>query len=158
MMLRFVYALLLGVVFVGLTGAPVLENLLLGIAFGAIIGLLRRAEGRPFAVTFRSLVWSPVLVLGIVIELVRGSWRTTRSFLSRREPRLGYVYVGVQGRSASGTAFSGLVVTASPGSTVVDLDPSTGSMLLQVVDTSHAEKIRDEHRRFYARYQEAVVP
>lgn len=155
---RLVYALLLGVVYLGVTGAPLLENGLIGVLFGALVSMRRRPGGEGFVVTIRRLLRAPLLCFGIVRELLSGSWRTTRVFLSKTGPRLGYVHILIGERSEQGAAFSGLVITASPGSTVVDLDPVSGSMLLQVIDASDPQRVREDQHRFYQRYQEAVIP
>jgi multisubunit Na+/H+ antiporter MnhE subunit len=55
-------------------------------------------------------------------------------------------------------AVSALVTTLSPGSFLVDVDWTEGTMLIHVIEASDPDRVRADLETFYQRYQRRVFP
>lgn len=109
--------------------------------------LLRRLIGFfPFAVV---TAW----------DIIVGTWEVsliTFGLKPLRNP--GIVAVPIAERTPTGVAVSALCTTLSPGAFLIDVDRERAVMLIHVIDASDPEGVREDHQRFYRRYQRRVFP
>lgn len=75
------------------------------------------------------------LLLRFAGHCVLSGVATARIILQRRPPPPGLVRMGFAPMSATGAAVLGAMVTLTPGSTVIDIDPERREMLLHLLDT-----------------------
>jgi multisubunit Na+/H+ antiporter MnhE subunit len=107
----------------------------------------------------RLAVRFPVLCLAVLHEITVGTWQmalVVTGLRPLREP--GIVAIPVGDRSTAGVAASALLATLSPGEVFVDVDHERQVMLLQVIDASDPDAVRERHDAFYRRYQRGVFP
>ena len=98
-------------------------------------------------------------VAATVRDIVRGTWNVALVVLHLRPLRHpGIVAVPIGERTRLGVAVSALATNLSPGSVLVDVDWEHGAMLIHVLDASDPDAVREEHQRFYRRYQRRVFP
>jgi multicomponent K+:H+ antiporter subunit E/multicomponent Na+:H+ antiporter subunit E len=102
------------------------------------------------------------LALGLVL-LLRFLWQVGVSgFATARVvlrpgpmPRAGLIRMEYAPMSEAGSALLGCLVTLTPGTTVIDIDPARREMLLHVLDVDQAAaavaSIRGEFERYVAR-------
>lgn len=64
---------------------------------------------------------------------------TARIILSRTQPPAGVVQLHFAPMSSTGAAVLGALVTLTPGSTCIDIDPQQREMLLHLLDTREIE-------------------
>jgi multicomponent Na+:H+ antiporter subunit E len=108
---------------------------------------------------WRRVVGFPVLCLAVLRDITVGTWHVAlvvTGLRPLREP--GIVAIPVGDRTAAGVAASALLVTLSPGEVFVDVDHERQVMLLQVIDASDPDAVRERHEAFYRRYQRGVFP
>lgn len=67
--------------------------------------------------------------------------------------RAGLVTVPVGERTEADVVAQAIVATLSPREVLVDVDRKRSVMLLHAIDASDPDAIREEHDRFYCRYQ-----
>jgi multicomponent Na+:H+ antiporter subunit E len=108
---------------------------------------------------WRRVVRFPVLCLAVLRDVTVGTWQVAlvvTGLRPLREP--GIVAVPVGDRSTAGLAVSALLATLSPGEVFVEVDHERKVILLQVIDASDPDAVRERHDRFYRRYQRGVFP
>ena len=164
MMLIVVVLALLTAVY-GLTlGSLAWEDLVLGLGLSiALLGVFRKvllprplpSNGR----TLKAIVMFPVLAIMAVLSIVEGSWTVAMYVVGvRRLEHPGIVAVPIGERSPTAVGLSGMLLTLSPGSFLVDVDWSQRTMFIHVMDASDPDAVREDLQTFYDRYQRHVVP
>jgi multicomponent K+:H+ antiporter subunit E len=134
------------------------------LACAAVIGLALSARGRHPSLegrlrTWRHLVAGPRLALGFTSEILRGAYTMLLVLMGRRPwEHLGLLEIELADASPEGTATAGLLMTASPGSVVLNAELETGRVLLHVIDISRPEERRRDLERFYEEYQRRAIP
>jgi multisubunit Na+/H+ antiporter MnhE subunit len=82
-----------------------------------------------------------VLVLRFLRESVSSGWVTARLILrGTSDLRAGFVRMTYDDLDEAGVALLGALVTLTPGTTAVDIDPGRRELLLHVLDLSRAEE------------------
>jgi multicomponent Na+:H+ antiporter subunit E len=91
--------------------------------------------------------------------ITQGTWEVALVTLHIR-PLVspGIVAVPIEDRTPTGVAVSALATTLSPGTFLVDVDWKHNVMLIHSIDASDPEAVREDHQRFYRRYQRKVFP
>ena len=100
----------------------------------------------------------PLLVVGELVEVLRGTWDVALRVLGLRPLESGIVLIPIGERTDLGVAVTGLLAGLSPGSMLVEVDPQRQAMLFHVIDASDPDAVRDHLDRFYQRYQRRVFP
>jgi multisubunit Na+/H+ antiporter MnhE subunit len=112
--------------------------------------------GRPLVLR---LAAAPVLALGTLADIVRGTWHVALYILRRgRLETPGIVTIPKGTRTPSGVAAWGFLTALSPDEIVVDIDDERGVLLVHVLDASDTEAIRRRHQDTYERRQRRVFP
>lgn len=97
--------------------------------------------------------------LAVLRDIVVGTWEVTLVTLHIRPlTHPGIVAVPIGERTDTGVAVSALCTMLSPGAFLVDVDRERGVMLIHSIDAGDPEAVREEHERFYRRYQRKVFP
>ncbi|NLE85929.1 MAG: hypothetical protein GX607_05975 [Myxococcales bacterium] len=73
-------------------------------------------------------------------------------------PRSGLVRIGYENLSETGAAVLGCLVTLTPGSTAVDIDPERRELLLHLLDASNACAVASNIQRRFAIPLQRVFP
>jgi multicomponent Na+:H+ antiporter subunit E len=106
----------------------------------------------------RTLAFVP-FALAVVYEITVGTWTVALIVLGLRPLRQpGIVEVPIGPRSPIGVAVTGLAITLSPGSFLVDIDWEEAVLLIHVIDASDPAAVIANIQRFYTRYQRQVFP
>lgn len=122
-------------------------------------GLLFRGGDPGVGELLRRAVAFVPFAAAVAWDITRGTWAVARVVLHVRPlERPGIVAVPIGGRSRSGVAVTGLVVTLSPGEFLVDVDWEREVLLLHVLDATDPDAVRERHENFYRRWQEPVFP
>ena len=104
-------------------------------------------------VAFVPFAWATVR------DITVGTWYVTLVVLHLRPlVRPGIVAVPMEERSPDGVVVTGLAVTLSPGSVLLDLDWERRLMLFHLIDASDPEAVRAAYHDFYYRLQRKVFP
>jgi multisubunit Na+/H+ antiporter MnhE subunit len=135
---------------------------------GAVVSaaLLWATRGFIFGGKLRPITRLPQRVIGFIPfalvvawDIIKGTFNVAMVVLHLRPLRHpGLVVIPFEGCSRLGVAVWSLVITLSPGSFPVDIDWERRVMLVHFLDASEPDKIREEQRRFYQRYQRRVFP
>ena len=121
-------------------------------------GRLERPQGAGPSLVGRIAAF-PLLVGGLLIDVLRGTWDVTLRVLGLRPVECpGIVLVPIGERTELGMAVTGLLAGLSPGSMLVEVDSDRRAMLFHVIDASDPDAVRDHLDRFYRRYQRRVFP
>lgn len=105
------------------------------------------------------ILWLPLIAAAAVREITVGTWQVALIVLHLRPLRRpGIVVVPYGERTPGGLVATAVVVTLSPGEVLVELDDDRRAMLLHVIDASDPDAVRDQHERFYRRFQRRVFP
>ncbi|MGH2562429.1 MAG: Na+/H+ antiporter subunit E [Thermomicrobiales bacterium] len=106
-----------------------------------------------------AVLWFWPFVAVMVWEVVKGTWQVALVVLGRRpSDRAGFIAIPIGERTPLGVAVFGIATTLSPGSVLVDVDWSEGTMLYHVLDASDPDAIRAQFAWLYERWQRRVVP
>ena len=100
----------------------------------------------------------PLLVVGELVEVLRGTWDVALRVLGVRPLESGIVLIPIGERTDLGVAVTGLLAGLSPGSMLVEVDRERQVMLFHFIDASDPDAVRDHLDRFYRRYQRRVFP
>jgi multicomponent K+:H+ antiporter subunit E/multicomponent Na+:H+ antiporter subunit E len=107
----------------------------------------------------RRAVRFPALAMAEVGEILTGTVAVARAVLSPSPPTTaGFVELPLGDRSESGVAVNALLITLSPGSVVVDVDPVARTWIIHALDVSDPAAFQAGIDRFYERYQRPVWP
>ncbi len=125
-----------------------------------LLALRRLAAGeRSESASLRRLVAFVPFAGALLWEILVGSWQVAVFVLDGRSPaRPGLVAVPFGDRTRLGVAVTGLAVTLSPGTAVLDIDWQQRTLLLHVLDARDPDAVRAHQHRFYDRYQRHVFP
>ena len=100
----------------------------------------------------------PLLVVGELVEVLRGTWDVALRVLGVRPLESGIVLIPIGERTDLGVAVTGLLAGLSPGSMLVEVDRERQVMLFHFIDASDPDAVRDHLDRFYRRYQRRAFP
>jgi len=104
----------------------------------------------------RRLPLAGVLLLRFLWQVLVSGLDTARTVLRPAPlPRAGLIRMEYAPMSESGAVLLACLVTLTPGTTVIDIDPARRVMLLHVLDADQAQAavaaIRDEFEQYVAR-------
>jgi multicomponent K+:H+ antiporter subunit E/multicomponent Na+:H+ antiporter subunit E len=138
----------------------VATGVLIGAVLVALLGRTLQLGPRGVLPSLLSRVlWTPVFIGAVLVDVARGSWQVTRHVLHlRRLERPGIVRIPLGERSERGVAVSALASTLSPGSVLIEIDWERRDMLMHFIDASDPDAVRETMHRFYDRYQRRVFP
>lgn len=109
--------------------------------------------------TVRAIVMFPQFAFMAIRDIVTGSWTVALIVVGIRPlNRPGIVAIPIGERSPTAVGMSGMILTLSPGSFLVDVDWDEGVFLIHVIDASDPDAVRATYQAFYDRYQRHVVP
>jgi multisubunit Na+/H+ antiporter MnhE subunit len=140
------------------------EDLAIGLAATAVLLALFRNVLLPRRLpsslgVLRSIAAFPLFVLAIVGEIVKGTWNVALIVVGARKlEHPGIVRIPLGDRSPASAGVAGLVMTISPGTFLVAVDEEAGEMLIHAIDASDPEKIREDYRVLYERYERHILP
>lgn len=101
----------------------------------------------------------PGYAASIFVEVTKGIWRVSLIVLGiDRKSRPGIVWIPIGERTPLGVAVTGLAMTLSPGSYLLDVDEEAQRMYFRVVDAADPQAVRDFFRDHYERFQKPVFP
>ena len=163
--------ILIVIVLALLTGVYVLtlaslawEDVVLGFAIAAVLlatfrQVLLPDRLQPMGQTVKAVAMFPVFAVMAIRSIVTGSVTVAAFVLGiRKLEHPGIVAVPVGDRTPTAVGVSGMVLTMSPGSFLVDVDWEDRMMYVHVMDASDPDGVRAELQTFYERYQRHVVP
>jgi len=155
--------LLLTGVFLLMVGSVDPWNVLVGAGVAAVLLLWSGRwlmEGkRPGKLGPRRLWGFGVLVLAVLADVVRGTWRMMHVILGPSPgANQGVVEVPLGERTEGGARVSALVASMAPGSVLLEIDWERRVMRFHMVDASRADEFRADMERFYRERQRAVFP
>jgi multisubunit Na+/H+ antiporter MnhE subunit len=131
------------------------QNLLLGAAFSSFFMWLLRRQliPRPLpenGFALHLLVYFPVLVWYLLIDILKGTWQVMVVTLGIRPlAKPGIVKLPIAAHSPYGVGPVGYFITLSPGSFMIDVDWDDGAMYVHVIDASDPEMIRRDAEKYY---------
>jgi multisubunit Na+/H+ antiporter MnhE subunit len=118
-----------------------------------------RESGVPSPPVWLRLVWLPVFLGAVAVDIIRGTRDVLLYTLGVRSwENAGIIRVPIGERSRSGVAVTAWAITVSPGSAYVETDWETDEMLIHVLESDHADEIRRTYQEFYDRYQRRIFP
>lgn len=131
------------------------ENLVVGSALTAVLMHIFRAQINPkplppIGLSFHILVYTPVLLYYLFIDILKGTWQVvsiTLGFKPLRRP--GIIKYPIPTNSVYGAGPVGYFITLSPGSFLVDIDWEENVLLVHVVDASDPDALRRDAERYY---------
>jgi multicomponent Na+:H+ antiporter subunit E len=95
------------------------------------------------------LIYSPVLLYFLLLDILRGTWQVTMITLGiHKLRRPGIVKVSFEGYTPYAVGPIGFFVTLSPGSFLVEVEWEERVMLIHVLDASDPEVIRRDAARY----------
>lgn len=139
-------------------------DLALGLAFSAVLlfAFRRVLLPTPLPSNVRMLMaiaTFPAFAFIALREVLKGSWQVASIVVGIRPlVRPGIVEIPIMERTPTAVGLSGLILTLSPGSFLVDVNWEERVMLVHVIDASDPDAIRAGYVRFYERYQRTLVP
>ncbi len=114
---------------------------------------------RPIPNPLRRIIAFFPFIIVTAWEILVGSWKVILAILRLRPAdQSGLIEVPIGERGRLGVAVTALKTTMTPGSALVEVDWEKGEMIFSYLNASNPNKIREEHRRFYERYQRQVFP
>lgn len=145
-------------------GSASAPDLLLGLAIVLLVLLgLRRdlftgQPPRPAQLARRTAAFVPFL-LAVAWEVAVGTWRVALVVVGlRRSVVSGVILVPMEERSDIGVAVTGLVISLTPGETLLDVDWQQRVMLVHALEVDDPEELRRSQRRLFERFQRPVFP
>jgi len=145
-------------------GSLAWEDLTLGLVLaGTLLAIYRRVLlPSPLPSTGRmvkAIAMFPLFAFMAVKDIVTGSWLMVLVVTGIRPlDHPGFVAIPIGERSPTAVGVSGMILTLSPGSFLVDVDWDEGVFLIHVIDASDPDAVRKGYQAFYDRYQRHVVP
>lgn len=131
------------------------QNLLVGFIISAVLLWTFRKQVLPGPLpragfSFHLLLYAPVLVWYLLIDILKGTWIVTLTTLGLRPLRQpGIVTLPIGGHSRYGVGPVGFFVTLSPGSFMVEIDWEAQEMLVHVIDASDPGAVRRDAEKYY---------
>jgi multicomponent K+:H+ antiporter subunit E/multicomponent Na+:H+ antiporter subunit E len=146
-------------------GSPKPADVAVGAVLSALLmaGLPRdRAQPPALPAGDRRRRWRafPGLAWAVVADVAAGTWEVALIVLGVRRvhPGSAWVEVPIGERTREGVALGGILVTLSPGTVLVDVDWTRGTMVFHALDSRGPDVVRDRIERFYHERQRPVVP
>lgn len=137
------------------------ENLVLGAAISAILMRVFREQIvprplPPVGLSMHILLYSPVLVYYLLVDIIRGTWQVAKVTLGI-EPlrRPGIIKYPLPTSSRYGAGPVGYFITLSPGSFLVDIDWEENVLLVHVLDASDPDALRRDAEKYYRLWEYA---
>ena len=97
------------------------------------------------------------LAVRFPVEIVLSGWETTRLILrGGRTLRPGFARLSYQGLSENGVVALGVLITLTPGTTTVDIDPVRRELLLHVLDADRTAETLSAIRRAFEPHVRAL--
>lgn len=159
---RLLQAAALLVVWLVVVGTTKPGDIMLGVVVAAaVLALPVPGEALPGGGTgvLRRLPGIPLFAVGMVLELVRGTWDVAlRVAHLRAIEQPGVIEVPIGERTDLGVAVTALATTLSPGTVLIDIDRDRRLMIFHVIDATDPDAARDAIDRFYRRYQRLAFP
>lgn len=152
-------ALLCGVYLLAL-GRVSLGDVVVGLVISAVLLMLldhRTVSVDKPSLGRRVLGFIP-FIAAVLWDVTARTWDVALIVLGVRPAVPGYIEVPIGSRTPTGVAVTGLIVTLSPGSVLIDVDWEHGSMLFHMFDASDPDATRGAIARIYERYQRQVFP
>lgn len=140
------------------------QDLVTGAAFSAILlygfrGVLFPKKLPAAGSTLRAVLVFPIFTFIAIRDIFVGTWLVTQFVVGLRKlEHPGIIAVPIGRRSKAAVGVSGLVLTLSPGSFLVDVDWERREMLVHMIDGSDPDAAREAYDHFYDRYEQHVVP
>lgn len=104
----------------------------------------------PAGLSLHILVYLPVLVWYLFIDILKGTWQVVMTTLGVRPlSHPGIIRIPLATHSPYGVGPVGFFITLSPGSFMVDVDWEEKVMLVHVLDASDPEAIRRDAEKYY---------
>lgn len=88
-----------------------------------------------------------LLLRNFLRDVVTGGWATARLTLSARPLRPGLVRMAYDDLPEEAAVVLGVLITLTPGTTTVDIDPQRREFLLHMLDVEHADAALSAIRR-----------
>lgn len=137
------------------------QNLLVGAGLSAALMHIFRAQIvprplPPVALSMHILLYSPVLLYYLFIDILRDTWRVMK-FTLGIEPlrRPGIIKYPLPTTSHYGAGPVGYFITLSPGSFLVDIDWEENVLLVHVIDASDPDQLRRDAEKYYRLWEYA---
>lgn len=131
------------------------QNLVLGLALAGVLMRIFREQVSPQplppnGLSFHIVVYIPVLVYYLFIDILKGTWQVMRVTLGL-EPlrRPGIIKYPIPTKSQHGIGPVGYFITLSPGSFLVDVDLEENVLLVHVLDASDPDALRRDADKYY---------
>jgi len=99
----------------------------------------------------KKLLTALVLVLRFPVEVVKSGWATMWLILAGGGLRPGFARISYESASETGAVLLGLLITLTPGTTTLDIDPQRRGRLLHLLDTRDVEGALAAIRRDFVR-------
>lgn len=137
------------------------ENLVVGSAITALLMHIFRAQIvprplPPVGQSFHILVYSPVLLYYLFIDILKGTWQVVSVTLGLKPlSRPGIIKYPIPTNSVYGAGPVGYFITLSPGSFLVDIDWEENVLLVHVLDASDPDGLRRDAERYYRLWEYA---
>ncbi len=150
----------LAALYLGTLGTVAAADMVVALLVGAALAYRSTppATGDAWA-SLRKASALPRFLLGVVIEVLRGSAEMTLVVLGARDwRRQGLLEVELGDRTPLGVTVTALVTGLSPGSVVIEVDWQRRVMLVHVIDATDGDAVRRHIQAFYQRYQAPVFP
>lgn len=145
--------------YAALTGVDQPANWLIGLLVGGALALVsgrRRGIGGGARARLVGLPW---LAVGVVGRIASGTRQMLRVLLTFAPwPHAGFVRIGHVARSDDGLTLLALVVSASPGSAVLQIERDANVVVANVIDARNPPQVDADVSHFYHRYQRRLVP
>lgn len=147
-----------GLVFLVLAAPLSVGNAALAIAAALLTAALAPKPGpAPGPDPWRRLAALPGIAGSMARDGVRGSWTVARAIFARERLHTGMVAVDRADRTAAGVAVSGVALTLTPGSILVEDIPDRNVLLFHVLDDGDRIRTRARLEQFYTRHQRRLV-
>lgn len=88
-----------------------------------------------------------LLIRNFLRDVVIGGWATARLTLSARPPCPGLVRMTYGDLPEEAAVLLGALITLTPGTTTLDIDPERREFLLHMLDVGHADAALEAIRR-----------
>lgn len=149
------------VIFCMMIGDFAWQNLVVGAALTGLLMHIFRAQITPkplppVGLSLHILVYSPVLLYYLFIDILKGTWQVmsvTLGFAPLRRP--GIIKYPIPTNSQYGAGPVGYFITLSPGSFLVDIDWEENVLLVHVLDASDPDALRRDAERYYRLWEYA---
>lgn len=137
------------------------QNLLVGSGLTAMFMHVFRAQLvprplPPVGLSMHILLYSPVLLYYLIIDIMKGTWQVVQVTLGLAPLRRpGIIKYPIPTKSPYGAGPVGYFITLSPGSFLVDIDWEENVLLVHVLDASDPDALRRDAEKYYRLWEYA---